>query len=68
MLHRSSANVLDVFTKTVNSLSAINEQIDKSVSNKEAMISRLEADKVVLNKLKDSHGAVINKLNSILKD
>lgn len=67
-LHVDSANIVDVFTRTVNGLTVVNNEIEKSVENRVKRISKLEEEKSVLVTLRESNEKVINKLNAILKD
>jgi hypothetical protein len=67
-LSNKSSNIVDVFTKTVNKLTTVNEQASKAISRREEEMSKLEGEKVALGAMVASNEKVITKLNSILKD
>lgn len=67
-LTKSSANVLDVFTKTVNKLTEINSQALEGVNKRNLEIQKLSKESEDLRVLRASNNKVIDKLNQILKD
>lgn len=62
-----SADIIDVFTKTVNDLTALNNQIDIERDNKLAERAKIEADLTTLAEHREKHDKVISKINKIFE-
>lgn len=66
-LKRKSASIVDVFTRTVEDLNDVNQEIQKVAEDKAAEKARLEADLAILNLQKDENSRVIRKIEQIFK-
>lgn len=66
-LKRKSASIVDVFTRTVEDLNEVNQEIQKTAEEKAAEKARLEADLAILNLQKDENTRVINKIQKIFE-
>jgi hypothetical protein len=66
-IQTKSKSVLDIFTKTVENLSILNDTIDTEATLKQEEIDKLSSELIMLNDLKDQHNKVINKINRIFE-
>lgn len=66
-LLQKSSNIVNVFTKTVNDLKEVNEQIETAMEEKQEERKRLETDITTLDTLKSTHVKVISKITSIFE-
>ena len=67
-LQSKSDNILDVFTKTVNDLSKVNDEAAKEASNRRAEAAQLLSEAESLDTVVTKNSKVIGKINSILND
>jgi hypothetical protein len=66
-LKKKSQGILDVFSKTVNDLNAVNEKIETEVSNRHAEISRLTSESYELETQKAANAKVATKITEFLQ-
>lgn len=66
-LQTKSSNILDVFTKTVNELKSVNDEIQTSREETISRISQLELDLSSLNETRVKNESVILKIEKILE-
>lgn len=66
-LKKKSNAILDVFTKTIDELNSVNQEINASVEEKAAEKARLEADMAILSLQASENQRVINKIGQIFK-
>lgn len=64
-LLKKSSNILDVFTKTVTELTAVNEEIAGVTQQKEIEKAELEKDITTLNERSAENSKVIDKIKNI---
>lgn len=62
-----SSRVLDVFTKTVDELSAINTRVDEEVTKKQEEKAKLEKDIETLTVTGERNAKIINKIEKLLE-
>lgn len=62
-----STRVLDVFTKTVSELSAINDRVETEVKKKQEEKAKLEADITTLNITGQRNAKIIDKIEKLLE-
>lgn len=67
-LQSKSDNILDVFTKTVNDLSKVNDEAVREASNRRAEAAQLLSEAESLDTVVTKNSKVIGKINSILND
>lgn len=67
-LQSKSDNILDVFTKTVNDLSKVNDEAAREASNRRAEAAQLLSEAESLDTVVTKNSKVIGKINSILND
>jgi len=67
-LESRSANILDVFTKTVNDLNKVNDEAVKEASNRRTEAQHLLDEAASLDTVVTNNSRVIGKINSILND
>jgi len=63
-----SASIIDVFTRTINELSEVNNQAKEAVNVRNEQITKLEIEKSKLNDVINHNTKVANKLNLILSE
>jgi len=63
-----SANVLNIFTQTIDKLKKINENINISIVSKEVKISILTSENMELKDIQKSNNKIVDKLSSIFND
>lgn len=66
-LKKKSQGILDVFSKTVNDLNAVNEKIDAEVTNRHTEISRLTSESYELETQKAANAKVATKITEFLQ-
>jgi hypothetical protein len=66
-IQTKSKSVLDIFTKTVEDLSLLNNNIDTEARAKQEEIDRLTSEMNMLNDLKEQHIKVIGKINNLFE-
>lgn len=64
-LQKDSGKILDVFTRTVDSLKAINEVADSSISENERKKAEIDKELVSLNEVKTKNSVVIDKIEKL---
>lgn len=64
-LLKKSSNILDVFTKTITELTAVNEEIAGVTQKKEIEKAELEKDITILNERSAENSKVIDKIKNI---
>lgn len=67
-LQKESANIIDVFTKTINDLDLVNDKISNAWSARNNKIAELEKEQKALEDTKKTNNKIRDKLTSILKD
>ena len=67
-LQEKSANIMNVFTSTVNSLRAINDEIVNQQKLKEEQIQALKEETAALENQRTSNDFTIAKVSSFLKE
>lgn len=65
-LVKKSANILDVFTKTMNDLNSVNSEIDEAVVDLDVKIMELQNQKQQLNQTFITNAATITNITKIL--
>lgn len=65
-LQNKSKNTLDIFTKTVNDLLAINAEANIEVDKRNESITRLANERKILNNVISENEKVISKIQNIL--
>lgn len=64
---RKSEKVLNVFNKTVEDLSKINEKVSEKSSQIQNMINEMTVEKDDLDTLKKRNQGIISKINKIIE-
>lgn len=64
----ASAKIVDVFTKTVTDLQAVNEQIDNHEMATNEKISKLNSNLRTLKTTRENNNKVIAKISKIFED
>jgi hypothetical protein len=64
---KNSSKLLDVFTKTVNGLTDVNNDIDAEIQSREEQIKTLQDEHQNLHGIKDSNNKIIEKLGKIFE-
>lgn len=65
-LQAKSKGIIDVFTKTVNSLKKVNEEIVKETTKKDEEMKKLFSDSKLLVEQKEANEKIITKIESFL--
>lgn len=65
-LQEKSDGIISVFTKTINELKVVNDEVDKELTSREQEKARIENELVLLNTTKAKNTTTINKINSLL--
>lgn len=65
-LQKDSDKIIDVFTSTVNNLSAINSKVDASVKQREEEKAKIEQELSQLNTIKERNNKFMEKINNFL--
>ncbi len=65
-LKKRAGNIVNVFTKTVNDLTKVNEEIEVEINSRQVEALRLNAEAADLKVLKTTNEKVVNKINDIL--
>lgn len=65
-LQTKSDNILDVFTKTIRELNAVNEEATTAVTEKRAEAAQLMSDAKSMEDMVTKNEKVIGKINSII--
>ena len=66
-LHQKSTNIVDVFTKAVEGLTKVNEEVKTTVEKKQVEKEKLNEEIDALGTLKSRHDKVISKITSIFE-
>ena len=66
-LQSQSDKIVDVFTKTIDDLSAVNEEANALTVEKTAEIQKLETEVEVLQDIQTKNQTVINKIQKIFE-
>lgn len=66
-LSSNSANIISIFTNTINDLVNINEQIDSEIDSKTEVIATLTQEVQTLDDLKISNDKIISKVKQIIE-
>lgn len=66
-LQKKTSSVLDVFTKTINTLQDIIVSAKDQAKVKEDEIKAAQAEKEALEKVASNNQAIVDKLNNLLK-
>jgi len=66
-LHNTSKDILDVFTSTVDKLTALNKDVEARELEQFEIKKKIEAELEKLASLKTKHLAVIQKINKIFE-
>jgi len=66
-LHNTSKEILDVFTSTVDKLTALNKDVEARELEQFELKKKLEAELERLAYLKNNHTKVISKINKIFE-
>lgn len=66
-LHNTSKDILDVFTSTVDKLTALNKDVEARELEQFEKKKQLEAELERLAILKNNHGKIISKINKIFE-
>lgn len=67
-MQSTSDNILNVFTKTVNNLTKVNDEALIEASNRRAKAAQLLSEAETLDTVITKNNKVISKINSILND
>lgn len=67
-LQQESANIINVFTKTINDLDTVNTKIDHASEIRAAKMAQLAKEQETLLFTKEANNKIKSKLTSILKD
>jgi septal ring factor EnvC (AmiA/AmiB activator) len=63
-LQKSSANIVSVFTKTVNDLTAVNEKIAAEKAAREELIAKAQEENKALELQAEENASVISKIQN----
>ena len=66
-LHQKSTDIVDVFTKAVEGLTKVNEEVKTTVEKKQVEKEKLNEEIDALGTLKSRHDKVISKITSIFE-
>jgi t-SNARE complex subunit (syntaxin) len=66
-VQRKSAEIVSIFTKTVNDLTTVNGEIETQVQDKEEEKQEIEKDLHTLRTLKEENTKVIGKINQLFQ-
>ncbi len=66
-LVNTNDNIVDIFTKTINSLKENNSLIDRATINRSHMIAKLQDERDNLNKIINTNENVISKIEKLFE-
>ena len=66
-LQKQSDQIVDVFTKTIDDLSAVNKEANELTVEKTAEIQKLETEVEVLQEIQTKNQTVISKIQKIFE-
>jgi hypothetical protein len=66
-LQKKSANIINVFSSTVEQLDNVNQEISKHKTRKLDKISKLQQEHADLHVQQEANNRMINKINQFLK-
>ena len=66
-LQKASSDTIDVFTSTVNKLTALNEEAEEHAKQRLIELQTIQAELSAMEALKLKHNKVIEKINKILE-
>lgn len=64
-LQKNSDKIVNVFTKTINDLTTVNQEVDTHIESRNAEIERINAENAKLVSIKDANQKVIDKISKI---
>ena len=67
-LQEKSANIIDVFTKTINDLETVNTEINTACVSRANKIAELAKEQETLIATRTANDKIISKLSLIIKD
>jgi hypothetical protein len=67
ILQEQSDQIVDVFTKTIDDLSAVNKEANELTVEKTAEIQKLETEVEVLQEIQTKNQTVISKIQKIFE-
>jgi hypothetical protein len=67
ILQEQSDKIVDVFTKTIDDLSAVNKEANELTVEKTAEIQKLETEVEVLQEIQTKNQTVISKIQKIFE-
>jgi hypothetical protein len=67
ILQAQSDQIVDVFTKTIDDLSAVNKEANELTVEKTAEIQKLETEVEVLQEIQNKNQTVISKIQKIFE-
>jgi hypothetical protein len=68
VLKAKGNSIVDVFTKTITDLKAVNSDIEKAQTERQVKIEIIIAEQEELSAIHSQNSKVIDKLNLIMKD
>lgn len=66
-LRKSSDKITSVFTKTINELTTVNQEIDEHIDARDEEIRRINAEKEQLSCIKEQNTTFLTKLTKIFE-
>ena len=67
LLQKKSKNIISVFTRTVEELKVVNQEIDETVKEKQAIMLQLQQESFALDMTKAGNEKIISNIEKILQ-